>query len=251
MWQVPARLALRRRRKVEWAADVDLCSRCTACLPTEYYAAAPLPLPGAVLSSRCCVAASTSDVFRPLPCMIQSCSCACTQWRTCMKFAETFVRHLWMPIVAFGHVQDYDVPLVPITSNACCFDRSWFLDGLGNPGMNVCFLRPKAWGDGIFNASFFSNYTIHRRQSKRTYTHPYEYTHANPTPRSIFEDCAGKSSRLTKSPQASRCQRERRLPLKAQTSLNPEKFAPTGSRTQDLRCYRALVTTRLQALSHI
>jgi hypothetical protein len=27
-------------------------------------------------------------------------------------------------------------------------------------------------------------------------------------------------------------------PLKAQTLLNPEKFAPTGSRTQDLRCYR-------------
>jgi hypothetical protein len=62
--------------------------------------------------------------------------------------------------------------------------------------------------------------------------------HANPTPRSIFEDCAGKSSRLTKSPQASRCRREHGLPLKAQTPLNPEKFALTGSRTQDLRCYR-------------
>jgi hypothetical protein len=37
--------------------------------------------------------------------------------------------------------------------------------------------------------SFFSNYTIHRRYSQRTHTHPYEYTHANPTPRSIFEDC--------------------------------------------------------------
>jgi hypothetical protein len=85
---------------------------------------------------------------------------------------------------------------------------------------------------------FFANYTIHRRHSQRTHTHPYEYTHANPTPRSIFEDCAGKSSRLTKSPQAPRCRRERRLPLKAQTPLNPEKFAPTGSRTQDLRCYR-------------
>jgi hypothetical protein len=85
---------------------------------------------------------------------------------------------------------------------------------------------------------FFANYTIHRRHSQRTHTHPYEYTHANPTPRSIFEDCAGKSSRLTKSPQTPRCRRERRLPLKAQTPLNPEKFAPTGSRTQDLRCYR-------------
>jgi hypothetical protein len=71
-----------------------------------------------------------------------------------------------------------------------------------------------------------------------THTHPYEYTHANPTPRSIFEDCAGKSSRLTKSPHATRCRREHRLPLKAQTLLNLEKFAPTGSRTQDLRSYR-------------
>jgi hypothetical protein len=36
---------------------------------------------------------------------------------------------------------------------------------------------------------FFANYTIHRRHSQRAHTHPYEYTHANPTPRSIFEDC--------------------------------------------------------------
>jgi hypothetical protein len=78
-------------------------------------------------------------------------------------------------------------------------------------------------------SSFFSNYTIHRRHSQRTQTHPYEYTHANPTPRSIFEDCADKSSRLTKSPQAPRCRRERRLPLKAQTPLNPEKFVPMRS----------------------
>jgi hypothetical protein len=83
---------------------------------------------------------------------------------------------------------------------------------------------------------FFSNYTI--ETLKTTHTHPYEYTHANPTPKSIFEDCVGKSSRLTKSPQAPRCRRKRRLPLKAQTPLNPEKFAPTRSRTQDLRCYR-------------
>jgi hypothetical protein len=67
-------------------------------------------------------------------------------------------------------------------------------------------------------------------------------TQINPTPRSIFENCAGKSSRLTKSPQVSRCRREHRLPLKAQTLLNPEKFAPTGSRTQDLRCYQDLTT---------
>jgi hypothetical protein len=44
--------------------------------------------------------------------------------------------------------------------------------------------------------------------------------------------------RLAKSPQTPPCRREHRLPLKAQTLLNLEKFAPTGSRTQDLRCYR-------------
>jgi hypothetical protein len=79
----------------------------------------------------------------------------------------------------------------------------------------------------------FSNYTVHLRHSQRTHTHPYEYMHANPTPRSIFEDCVGKSSRLTKSTQAPRCRRECSLPLKAQTPLNPEKFAPTESRIQD------------------
>jgi hypothetical protein len=96
---------------------------------------------------------------------------------------------------------------------------------------------------------FFSNYKIHRRRSQRTHTHPYEYTYAKSILRSIFEDCAGKSSRLTKSPQTSRCRRERRLPLKAQTPLNPEKFAPTrvGPRTWDAT--EALVTTRLHALS--
>jgi hypothetical protein len=69
-------------------------------------------------------------------------------------------------------------------------------------------------------------------------THPYEHTHTNPTPRSTFDDWAGKSSSLTKLPQSLRCWWERRLPLKAQTPLNPHKFALTGSRTQDLKCYQ-------------
>jgi hypothetical protein len=30
---------------------------------------------------------------------------------------------------------------------------------------------------------------MHWRHSQRTHTHPYEYTYANPTPRSIFEGC--------------------------------------------------------------
>jgi hypothetical protein len=51
------------------------------------------------------------------------------------------------------------------------------------------------------NGHFFANYTVHQRHSQCTHTHLYEYTHANPTPKSIFEDCVGKSSRLTKSPQ--------------------------------------------------
>jgi hypothetical protein len=79
--------------------------------------------------------------------------------------------------------------------------------------------------------------TVHQRHSQRTYTHPYKYAHVNPTPRSIFEDCAGKSSKLTKSPQASRCRQEHRLPLKAQTPLNPEKFTFIRSRIQNLRYY--------------
>jgi hypothetical protein len=88
------------------------------------------------------------------------------------------------------------------------------------------------------NGHFFANYTVHQRHSQCTHTHLYEYTHANPTPKSIFEDCVGKSSRLTKSPQTPYCRRERHLPLKTQTPLNPKKFAHTESRTQDLRCYR-------------
>jgi hypothetical protein len=116
----------------------------------------------------------------------------------------------------------------------------WKFDAVARVSCGIQVLHRRAYVQRKKTASipFYANYTIHRRHSQHTHTHPYEYTHANPTPRSIFEDCAGKSSRLTKSPQAPRCRRERRLPLKAQTPLNPEKFAPTGSRTQDLRCYR-------------
>jgi hypothetical protein len=71
-------------------------------------------------------------------------------------------------------------------------------------------------------AVFFANYTVYRRYSQHMHTHPYEHTRANPTPRSIFEDLSDKSSRLTKSPQVSRCRPEHRLPLKVQTPLKPE-----------------------------
>ena len=47
---------------------------------------------------------------------------------------------------------------------------------------------------------FFWNYTVQLIHSQCTHTHPYKHTYANPTPMSIFEDWAGKFSRLTKSP---------------------------------------------------
>jgi hypothetical protein len=84
-----------------------------------------------------------------------------------------------------------------------------------------------------------ANYTLHQGHSQHMHTHPYEHRRANPTARSIFEDWAGKSSQLSKSPQAPRCRQERHLPLKTQTPLNLEKFALIGSRTQDLRCYQS------------
>jgi hypothetical protein len=118
----------------------------------------------------------------------------------------------------------YNFNYFPLYSNKFISSALISLSQLFKPSLLLVFL-------------FFCE-LIHRRHSQRTHTHPYENTHANPTPRSIFEDCAGKSSRLTKSPQAPRCRGERRLPLKAQTPLNPEKFAPTRSRTQDLRCYQ-------------
>ena len=63
---------------------------------------------------------------------------------------------------------------------------------------------------------FFLDCTVQLKHSQRTHSHPYEHTYANPTPMSIFEDWAGKSSRLTKSPEAPRCWREHRLLFNAQ-----------------------------------
>jgi hypothetical protein len=74
-----------------------------------------------------------------------------------------------------------------------------------------------------------------RPSSKIGPTNSQRLTKPNLTSKSIFEGWSDKSSRLTKSPQAPRCRREHRLPLKAQTLLNPEKFAPTESLSH--RCY--------------
>jgi hypothetical protein len=106
---------------------------------------------------------------------------------------------------------------------------------------NRAKFRPgsSAGPEHLYQRSMKVTNTVHRRHSQRMYTHPYKYMHVNPTSRSIFEDCAGKSSKLTKSPQAPRCRQEHRLPLKAQTPLNPEKFALIRSRTENLIGYRS------------
>jgi hypothetical protein len=49
----------------------------------------------------------------------------------------------------------------------------------------------------------------------RTHTHLYEYTYANLTPMSTSKGLSWQILRFTKLPQASRCRRGRRLPLKA------------------------------------
>ena len=83
---------------------------------------------------------------------------------------------------------------------------------------------------------FFRN-IVQTQTLTNTHAHSSLWIHTQPYLWAPPRDWAGKSSRLTKSPQALHCQRERRLPLKAQTPLNSRKFAPTGSRTQDLKCY--------------
>ena len=45
---------------------------------------------------------------------------------------------------------------------------------------------------------FFSNYTSIDVDATRMYTHPYEYTYANPIPMSTFERLCRHISRLTK-----------------------------------------------------
>ena len=59
---------------------------------------------------------------------------------------------------------------------------------------------------------FFKLRSTTQTLTKHAHSHPY----TNPTPMSIFEDWAGKSLKLTRSPQTPRCRRERRLPLNAQ-----------------------------------
>ena len=65
----------------------------------------------------------------------------------------------------------------------------------------------------IFNVLeiFFLDYTVQRSHSTRTHTHLYEHTYANPTPISTFEGLSRQILKFTKSPQAPRCRRARRL----------------------------------------
>uniref|UniRef100_A0A0E0P301 EF-hand domain-containing protein n=1 Tax=Oryza rufipogon TaxID=4529 RepID=A0A0E0P301_ORYRU len=57
-------------------------------------------------------------------------------------------------------------------------------------------------GDGRISFQEFrammenTNYTLQRRHSQRTRTHPYEHTHANSTPTSIFEDWPANSGEI-------------------------------------------------------
>ena len=70
---------------------------------------------------------------------------------------------------------------------------------------------------------FFRLHSTTQTLTMHAHSHPYEHTYANLTPMSIFEDRASKTSRLTKSPQASRYRRERRLPH------NPVEFREAKS----------------------
>jgi len=77
------------------------------------------------------------------------------------------------------------------------------------------------------------------------HTQSYKHTSANSNPMNIFKDWTGKSSRLTKSPQASRCRPKRRLLLKARHRYILKYSVLRGVEP------KAIVTTRLQVLSHV
>nr|BAD69283.1 hypothetical protein [Oryza sativa Japonica Group] len=78
---------------------------------------------------------------------------------------------------------------------------------------------------------------VQRSHSQRTRTHPYEHTHANPTPMSIFEDWPANSEEIDEVTTDASLSMGTSPTTESTTPLNPGKFAPTGSRTQDLRCY--------------
>jgi hypothetical protein len=85
--------------------------------------------------------------------------------------------------------------------------------GLANMAVGSVLLQSRASGGG---EAIFSELHV-TLETLTTYTHSSLCIHARkPYPRIIFENCAGKYSRLTKSPHAPRYRRERRLPLKAQ-----------------------------------
>ena len=63
---------------------------------------------------------------------------------------------------------------------------------------------------------FFRSHNTTPTLTMHEHSHSYKHTYTNHIPMSIFENWAGKFSRLAKSPQAPRCRRERRLPLNTQ-----------------------------------
>jgi hypothetical protein len=92
----------------------------------------------------------------------------------------------------------------------------------------------------------FLRITQYNRHSQHTHTHPCEHTCANPTPRSIFiEDWVGKSSRLTKPPQAPHCRREHRLLLKEQILYTIQRRHSQRMHTHPYEHTRANPTCRI------
>jgi hypothetical protein len=127
----------------------------------------------------------------------------------------------------------------------CKLDFSYLMTYLLSPVQRGFFLYISSWpmGNELFalhNTIFFIKYNFFiRTQIKiffttthikvkiikkkvltqtpttRRHTHPYEHTYANPTPMSTSEGLRWQISRFMKSPQAPRCRRGHRLPLKA------------------------------------
>ena len=114
------------------------------------------------------------------------------------------------------------------------------------PGCWDATARPSRWKHVLFSSTFFYkintiiflfvfnkycliflDYTVQRRHSTRTHTHPYEHTYANPTPMNTFEGLSQHARTLT--PMNTRTQT---LPLWA-SSKDWDKFR-IKCRTQDL-----------------
>ncbi len=96
-------------------------------------------------------------------------------------------------------------------------------------------LRQMLWLQFCSYVFFFFNYTVQRRHSQRTHTHPYKHTHANLTLISIFKDWAKEILKIDEVTIGASLSTGTSPTIKSIKPLNSRKFAPMGSRTQDLR----------------